>query len=291
MLQSIQEKRRNSYMKEIVTESGVIKYGDYGDGEVIVFLHGTLSNGNTWRKVIPTLSKQFRCIVPDLPLGGHTIPLKTTADLSPYGIAHIIHQFLQALQLQRVILLGNDTGGAYAQIFTMLYPSAVTKLILINTDAFEIFPPKSFDLLKSGVDIPGFTWLMAQLFKVKPALKSSMILGLLSYRVTKEELYELYVRHFISQSGVRADFTKVVKGWSNSYTHEAAEKLTHFHKPVLVLWGADDEKLFPLELGKRVASIFSNASFKAVDHSLTYVQEDQPELFTHELLHFLHYSN
>jgi pimeloyl-ACP methyl ester carboxylesterase len=274
-------------MKEVNVESGIIKYKEQGTGPVIVFLHGALSNGNTWRKVNRIISEDFRCIVPDLPLGGHSYPLNPQTDLTPPGIANLINQFLEELGLNDIILVGNDTGGAYAQVFTMLYPEKVSRLVLCNTDAFEVFPPKQFALLKTGVYIPGFTFLMAQLFKIKPLLKTSLVLGLLSHTLSKDDMYSLYIHNFIHHKGVRADFTKVVKGWSSHYTNLAAEKLSLFSKPVLVIWGADDKKLFPIDLGKRVYAIFPDARFELVENALTYVQEDQPKEFAEKLINFI----
>ena len=271
-------------MKNVRVDAGTIRYSDQGQGQAIVLLHGTLSNGNTWRKVVPLLAGRFRCIVPDLPLGGHSIPLEPEADLTPAGIAVMLKQFLDALRLDNVILVGNDTGGAYAQVFAMTYPDALSRLVLCNTDALEVFPPQAFSLLKTGVKLPGFTQLMALLFRCKPLLRSPLVLGLLSHSLNKHELSELYVRPFIRQRGVRADFIKAVKGWSPEVTLRAAEQLRHFRKPVLVVWGADDSKLFPLELGQRLCAVFPRSSFVVVRHSLTYVQEDQPETFAAELM-------
>ena len=50
-----------------------------GEGPAIVFVHGVLVNGDLWRKVVPELSKDFRCIAPDLPLGSHSRPLAPDA--------------------------------------------------------------------------------------------------------------------------------------------------------------------------------------------------------------------
>ena len=66
---------------------GTIHYRDTGSGEPIVFVHGLLVNGGLWRKVTPALSREFRCIVPDLPLGSHRTPMAADADLSPPGVA------------------------------------------------------------------------------------------------------------------------------------------------------------------------------------------------------------
>ena len=50
---------------------GTIRYRERGTGEPIVFVHGALVNADLWRKVVPELAKDFRCIAPDLPLGSH----------------------------------------------------------------------------------------------------------------------------------------------------------------------------------------------------------------------------
>ncbi|MDR6225670.1 alpha/beta fold hydrolase [Desmospora profundinema] len=274
-------------MKVARVDLGVIHYSDQGTGQPIVFLHGLLINGNTWRKVTKKISNHYRCIVPHLPLGAHTHPFKRAADLSPLGIADILKQFLDELDLKEVILVGNDTGGAFAQAFTMCHPERVSKLVLCNSDAFEIFPPNHFSFLKIGVKVPGFTFLMAQSFRFKPFVKSSLVLGLLSHTLTKELIYQLYLRHFVENKGVRSDFVKVINGISSDITLQAAQKLSYFDKPVLIIWGTDDKKLFPIELGKRVSGIFPNACFEPVEDSLTYVQEDQPEKFVEKLLGFL----
>src|SRR3954447_8211789 len=93
--------------KEVRLSQGTIRYRERGSGEPIVFVHGLLVNADLWRKVVPELSKDFRCIAPDLPLGSHEQPLDEGADLSPYAVAKLIADFLAALDLERVTLVGN----------------------------------------------------------------------------------------------------------------------------------------------------------------------------------------
>src|SRR5215211_4407897 len=85
-----------------------------------------------------------RCIVPDWPMGSHRTALNPGADLSPPGIAGLIAAFMDALELDRVTLVGNDTGGAMSQIFTAAHPDRVERLILTNCDTLEHFPPFPF---------------------------------------------------------------------------------------------------------------------------------------------------
>src|SRR2546423_11055581 len=103
-------------MNDVELTAGTIRYRDTGQGPAIVFVHGLLVDGTLWRKVVPSLEDRFRCIVPDWPLGSHTVPMKPSADLTPPGIARLFAEFLERLDLRDVTLVANDLGGALTQI-------------------------------------------------------------------------------------------------------------------------------------------------------------------------------
>lgn len=264
-----------------------ITYIEEGHGIPILFIHGTLANGNTWRKIIPSLSQKYRCIAIDLPIGGHSIALNDRIDLSPIGIAKILNEFLQFLNIEQAIIVSNDTGGAYAQVFASLYPQSVEKLVFTNCEVLEVFPPKKFQYLINSVKIPGFTYLLSRTFKIKGMLTSDMMMGLLSNNITNHEIAELYLKSFIEHKGVRKNFTNNVKTWSPKYTIEAAKILKKEKFPVLILWGLEDKKLFPLALGKQLKNIFINAELIQIPASKTCVQEDQPEIMVKEIVNFI----
>ena len=73
-------------MPEIQLSQGTIHYRDQGTGPVVVLIHGVLVNGSVWDRVVPALSGDVRCVVPDLPLGSHSVPMNDDADLSPLGL-------------------------------------------------------------------------------------------------------------------------------------------------------------------------------------------------------------
>ncbi len=118
----------------------------------VVFVHGAFVDGTLWRKVTPTLDDALRCVVPDLPLGSHHTPMKPGADLSPPGLAKLIADFVAALEIDDVTLIGNDTGGALCQI-VVTAPSPADRTARADAcDAYENFLP-------SGVPIPaGRDW-------------------------------------------------------------------------------------------------------------------------------------
>src|SRR2546428_6959136 len=142
--------------KEVQLPQGTIAYRERGTGEPIVFVHGALGNADLWRKVVPELSKDFRCIGPDLPLGSHSRPLPADADLSPPGAAKLIADFIAALDLENVTLVANDTGGALSQLVVTRHPERIGRLGLTNCDAYNKFPPSFFRHLFWGAHCPGF---------------------------------------------------------------------------------------------------------------------------------------
>jgi len=273
-------------MKKVEIDGNIIEYEDYGKGNPMLFIHGAFSSGKTWRKVIPQLSDDFHCIVPEWPFGGHRTPISNEMDFSPSGIADLIAKFLKTLDFKNIIIVANDTGGAYAQIYTAKYGENVSHLILSNCEGFEIFPPKKFKSLQSMVKVPSYLWLLSKVFSYKPFLKWDMTFGLLSHTLKKEEIFEFYVKHFVTNKLIRKDFKKLAIEWHPKYTEKASKELSGFNKPVLIVWGVDDKELFPIELGRRLNAIFPNSTFIEIENSKTYVQEDNPSDFSESIKKF-----
>ncbi len=80
--------------REVRLEPDVIRYREVGSGPALVFAHGVLASSVLWGDVVAGPSGRFRCVVPDLPLGGHTVPMSPAADLSPRGVARLVADFV-----------------------------------------------------------------------------------------------------------------------------------------------------------------------------------------------------
>src|SRR3954447_20038148 len=109
--------------------AGLLEYRERGDGPPLVFAHGAGVNGDLWRQVAPKLADRYRCIFPDLPLGGHSLPLPPGRDRSLFGQATILTDFLPELGLEDVTLVGNDTGGAISQAVVTSRPERIGRLV------------------------------------------------------------------------------------------------------------------------------------------------------------------
>src|SRR5215217_7138360 len=146
--------------REVKLSQGTVRYRERGEGEPIVFVHGLLVNGDLWRQVVPRLADGYRCITPDWPLGSHSVPLAGDADLTPPGLAKLIADFLDALDLRDVTVVSNDTGTALTQILATSHPERIGRIVLTAGDAFDNFPPKMFKAVIGLGYLPGSLWVL-----------------------------------------------------------------------------------------------------------------------------------
>jgi pimeloyl-ACP methyl ester carboxylesterase len=266
--------------KEISLDSGAIRYRERGSGEPIVFVHGLLVNGGLWRKVVPLLSKDFRCITPDWPLGSHELPMPASADLSPPGLARLIAEFTSAVGVEGATLVGNDTGGGLCQIAVANHPERFGRLVLTPCDAYDNFPPTLFRMIVLGVlgtaRVPGLRRALTLSARVSFLRNSPLAFGWLCKHGIDRTAAESYLRPVVSNRDVRRDLAKVIKGIRPEHTVDAARRLGNFNRPVLITW-TKEKDFFPVEHGERLARDFPNARLEWVEDSYTFVPEDQPQ--------------
>ncbi|MCW2989014.1 MAG: alpha/beta hydrolase, partial [Solirubrobacterales bacterium] len=152
--------------KEIDLPAGRIRYREAGSGRPIVFVHGYLVDGRLWDGVVDRLSDRYRCIAPDWPIGAQQIAMKPDADLTPPGVAATIASFLQALDLEDVTIVGNDSGGAMSQVLVTRHPERIGRLVLTNCDTYENFPPGPFKAMPPIAKLPGGMSVLAAPFRI-----------------------------------------------------------------------------------------------------------------------------
>jgi pimeloyl-ACP methyl ester carboxylesterase len=255
---------------------GNIHYREFGEGPPIVFVHGLLVDGRLWRKVTPLLEGQFRCIVPEFPLGSHPEPLNPDADLSPPGLARIVAGVLEGLDLENVTLVANDTGGAISQITAANHPERIGRLVLTNCDAFENFLPPAFRPMQWAAKVPGGLTAMMAGMRFAPLRRLPNAYGRLIKRDFADAPTREWVDPFLTDKGIRRDVIKVLKGIDPKYTIEAAEKLRTFDRPTLLAWAVED-RFFKLSFAERLAETIKGAKLERIEDSYTFVSEDQPE--------------
>jgi pimeloyl-ACP methyl ester carboxylesterase len=255
---------------------GTLHYHESGSGPPIVFLHGYLMGANLWDPVIQLLNGEFRCLTPELPFGAHQAPMRTDADLTTAGIARLVADFLQALNMRQVILVGNDSGGAIAQVVAARHSQHVGGLVLASCDAFDNHPPKLFRPLITAARVGALAPLLAAL-KFRPVRSLPSAYGWLTHDQPPHELIDGWIANYLADKDVRRDTRRLIAALGDdAFMGQIAAELTGFTRPVLLLWAADD-KFFPLEHARRLAGTLPNARVELIEGSRTWVMRDQPE--------------
>jgi len=260
--------------KNVELRQGTIHYRDEGNGDPLVFVHGLLVDGHLWRKVTPSLTDEHRCVVPDLPLGSHRSALLPGADRSPRGIAHLIADFLEALELEHVTIVANDTGGAISQILASERPERIRGLVLTNCDCLENFLPPILRPLQLLAHVPGAYWLIAQAMRSARVRNSKLGFGMLTHRGIPDEVTAAWAAP-LRERAIRADMIATLKAIDKRDTLGAADRLHDHPLPTLLAWAPDD-LTFPLGTAERLAAIIPGARIKTVADSRAFIPEDQP---------------
>jgi pimeloyl-ACP methyl ester carboxylesterase len=262
-------------MPEIQLSQGVVRYREQGTGTPIVLIHGLLVNGNVWDRLVPLLAQQGRCIVPDLPLGSHSLPMNKGADLSAPGLARLIAEFMERLELEDVTLIGNDTGGALCQLVVADHPERVGRLVLTTCDAFENFPPPAVRPMVTALKLPGALVVTSLLGRLRVVRKAAFKAMPLTMHPIPDEQVKSWVAP-LADKRIRADLAAVVRGLDPADTVAAAERLRDFDRPALIAWGAAD-RIFPFSDAERLAATLPNARLERIPHARAFVQLDAPE--------------
>jgi pimeloyl-ACP methyl ester carboxylesterase len=264
-------------MPEVTLDQGTVRYRDEGEGPVVVFIHGALVDGRLWDPVVESLRGSCRCVVPELPLGSHEVPLRADADLSPHGLAELIAAFLEALDLEDVVLVGNDTGGALCQLaVTGRAAPRVGKLVLTPCDAFEDFPPKAFAGLFRAAKLPGGLPALLQPMRIPRVRRLPLAYGWLTRRPVPDAVLAGWALRALRDRGVMRDVRKVLAGIHPGVLLDNAPRLSSFEKPVLIVWARED-RFFKPENARRLAATFPDARLELLDDAYTFVSWDQPD--------------
>jgi pimeloyl-ACP methyl ester carboxylesterase len=248
----------------------------------VVFVHGVLVNARLWEPVAARLAAEgIRSYAPTLPLGAHERPMNADADLSPQGIAELMLNFITALGLSDVTIVGNDTGGAICQVMLGADTSRIGAAVLTNCDAFGTFPPRGFAPLFLALRHPGLVACLA------PGLRSErMRHGSLAYGpLTSGPLDRGMTRDWVqplADRAIRRDLAKFARGVHPHVLLDAASRFGQFAGPVRILWGEADP-YFLTELGRQLSGAFPRASLTTVPTGRTFLPLDHPDEVAREI--------
>jgi pimeloyl-ACP methyl ester carboxylesterase len=280
-------------MRKIELSAGTIEYEDTGgDGPTIVLLHGLMMDASLWDGPIAHLSADHRCVAPTLPLGAHRHPMNAAADLSLPGIARLVAEFLDRLDLYDVTLVGNDTGGALVQLLVCDDAERLGRVVLASCEAFDNFPPRltGKTLVLTGRLPPRMFALVMQQMRLRTIRRLPIAFGWLTIR--GDAATARWMKPIMKQPEIRRDAMRTLRA-AGAATHlmlEAAECLHSFNRPALVVWASRD-RVMPPEHGKRLADLLPQGRLVKIEDSYTLIPLDQPARLAQIIREFTHASD
>jgi pimeloyl-ACP methyl ester carboxylesterase len=227
--------------RSVQTASGRISYVEQGAGPVALFVHGVLLNGHLWHHQLAHLSDIRRCIALDLLAHGGT-EITPDQDVSVTANAKMIMEFLDALNIDRVDLVGNDSGGGIAQIFAALHPERVRSLTLTDCDAQDNWPPEAFKPFLAMAAAGGLRGALEAMLADKSVYRSPQALGP-AYEhpeQVNDDSIERYLRPLVKTDQRIGDFQRFLAAFDSKHTLAIEAKLKLLQAPTLIVWGTDD---------------------------------------------------
>ncbi len=252
----------------------------------VVFVHGFLVSGTLWTQTADALaSAGVRSYAPDWPLGSHQVPLNADADQSPRGIARQIAAFIEALDLDDVTLVGNDTGGALCQFLLDIDASRIGRIALTNCDAFDNFPPEPFSVLFKSFRSPTAIRALLAPMRSTAIRHSPAGFGLLVKQPLDPVQTRAWVMPCLTDPAIRRDVAKFARHVDPQDLKAASERLGAFPGPALLVWGTGD-RFFKLEFARRLRDTFADARLVEIEDGRSFIPHDEPDRLASEIAAF-----
>lgn len=241
-------------------------YHEMGEGHPVVLLHGSgpgVSAWTNWKRVMPELARGNRVLAPDMAGFGYTErKADVTYDIKLW-VKHLIG-FLDALDLEKVSLVGNSFGGSLALAAAARFPERFARLVLMGTpcDKFIMTPG-----LRAGWDyVPSIENMRATMahFPYDPAF------------ITDELVEDRYQASLIpgAQEGLRKLLVKPNDEGDTPLSGMPEAVVAGIVHPTLVLHGRED-RVIPVEMGLKLGQAIPNAQFHMFGQCGHWVQAER----------------
>lgn len=248
-------------------------YIDEGNGETLLFVHGTPSWSFDFRKVIVALRKKYRCIAIDhIGFGLSDKPEKY--DYSIQQHADTLEQFIGKMGLSNITIVLHDFGGPIGFHYAMKYPDRVKSIVVMNSWLWDFSDDPVFKKYRSIINSPLTPFLYKKLnFSPKYLLPKSF-----GSKKIPRKILQNYIKPFANSSqrnGTLAFARSLVNDqqWFESLWQKR-NVLSHI--PILFIWGMMDKFVRPVFLEKFTKG-FPNSSFKILEDCGHFPQEENPD--------------
>lgn len=244
-----------------VKEQGGFRFVDEGKGEVLMLLHGLFGALSNWEAVVERFSKQFRVVIPMLPI--YEMPIR---EAGLEGLRSFVEEFVSYMKIDKSIIMGNSLGGHVGLLFTLQNPGKVSKLVLTGSSGlFEnamggSYPRRgSYDYVKEKV---AYTFY-------DPKVASKELI---------EEVFET------TKSIPKC--MRIVAIAKSAQRNNLSEELHNIKVPTLLVWGLNDT-ITPPMVAHEFNRLIPNSELKFIDLCCHAPMMEHPERFNELVEDFL----
>ncbi|WP_039939588.1 alpha/beta fold hydrolase [Streptomyces himastatinicus] len=268
----------------LIVDGVRIAYRDRGEGEPVVFVHGTPSYSYEWRNVVPHVEAVgHRAITYDL-LGYGRSERPVDRDTSVAAQTDLLGGLLDALGIEQATIVAHDIGGAIGQRFAIAHPERVRRLVIIDTVSYDSWPSETWrklieEQVEEHMQLPqeAFDALLTRQLEMTVADGAATMTG---------DILDAYLAPHRSALGRVSFFEHQVRHYDSRYTEEITDQLASLTMPVRILWGERDQWQ-PLTYARQLAEGIPGARLTVIPGAGHFVMEDAPERVTEEILDFL----
>ena len=234
-----------------------LSYEEHGEGVPVIFLHGFPFDRTIWEPVIPQLSEQARCILPDLRGFGQS---PVTEDVYSMRLqAEDIARLMDRLGIEQAILIGHSMGGYVSLAFAQAYPNRLLGLGLVATQAAADPPERRQSRYKTAD---------AVMHKGARVVASSMVQSL----TPKKELVEPIKKLILNATP--AGVVGALKGMAER--QDLTGELSRIMVPALVLYGSSDQ-LLPRDRVETMAQMLPKGWMVEIENAGHMLMMEEPD--------------
>jgi pimeloyl-ACP methyl ester carboxylesterase len=268
----------------VTVDSHDIAYLDEGKGFPLVFLHGFGGSMWNWEYQQGVFSDNYRVIIPDLL--GSGLSAKPSGPYTPQRLIKFFHRFMETLQIDRAILVGNSMGAGLAMGLALDYPEQVEALVLISG-----FPANIQESLAS----PAYQKFLYH----RPPLWLAKFGNRLAGRSSTEHILHaiIFRKELITPTIIERSYRNRQRGGFlaplyslldniEAWEYQYGQRLSHISQRTLLMWGDHDE-VFPISVGEHLSKQLPHAQWHVIPNAGHLAQWEQPDEVNRAIRRFL----
>lgn len=263
-----------------------IHYNDTESGEeVVVMLHGSGPGASGWanfnRNIQPLTDAGYRVILMDSPGWSKSDTIVNDGSRSHLN-ARVLKGLVDALDLNRIHIIGNSMGGHSAVAFALEYPEHVDKLILMGggTGGGSLFAPMPAEGIKR----------IGKLYRdpTMENLKEMMDIFVFDTSNLTEELFQARLDNILARRDHLENFVKSSQANPKQFP-DVGHRLGEIANETLIVWGRDD-RFVPMDTGIRLVNGLQRAELHIFNRCGHWVQWEYADKFNRMVLDFLRHG-